>query len=37
VLEARGKAYGVTIGSIRESFRLACKVKELYEPAMVAA
>jgi len=37
VLEARGRAYGVTIGPIRESFTLACKVKELYEPAMVAA
>jgi cell wall-associated NlpC family hydrolase len=37
VLEARGRAYGVTIGPMRESFTLACKVKELYEPAMVAA
>jgi len=33
VLEARGKAYGVTIGPVRQSFNLACKVKELYVPA----
>ena len=32
VLEARGRAYGVTIGLVRASFNLACKVKELYEP-----
>lgn len=32
ILEARGKAYGVTIGPVRASFNLACKVKELYEP-----
>jgi cell wall-associated NlpC family hydrolase len=37
VLEARGRAYGVTIGPVRSSFTLACKVKEMYEPAMVAA
>jgi hypothetical protein len=36
VLEARGRAYGVTIGSVRSSFNLACKVKELYVPALSA-
>ena len=30
VLEARGRAYGVTIGPVRASFNLASKVKELY-------
>ena len=34
VLEARGRAYGVTIGPLRPSFNLACKVQELYTPAM---
>jgi cell wall-associated NlpC family hydrolase len=33
LLEARGKAYGVTIGPVRASFNLACKVQELYAPA----
>jgi cell wall-associated NlpC family hydrolase len=33
VLEARGKAYGVTIGPVRASFTLASKVAELYAPA----
>ncbi len=33
VLEARGKAYGVTIGPVRASFTLATKVAELYVPA----
>jgi cell wall-associated NlpC family hydrolase len=35
VLEARGKAYGVTIGPLRPSFNLACKVQELYAPALL--
>jgi len=35
VLEARGRAYGVTIGPVRQSFTLATKVAELYEPAQV--
>jgi cell wall-associated NlpC family hydrolase len=34
VLEARGRAYGVTIGLLRPSFNLASKVQELYTPAM---
>jgi|GEM_PF-3086525 len=34
VLEARGRAYGVTIGQLRPSFNLACKVQELYAPAL---
>ncbi len=34
VLEARGRAYGVTIGPLRPSFNLATKVQELYTPAM---
>jgi hypothetical protein len=33
ILEARGRAYGVTIGPLRPSFNLACKVHELYVPA----
>jgi len=33
LLEARGRAYGVTIGPVRPSFNLACKVHELYAPA----
>lgn len=33
VLEARGRAYGVTIGPLRPSFNLASKVRELYAPA----
>jgi len=33
VLEARGRAYGVTIGPLRPSFNLASKVQELYAPA----
>ena len=32
MLEARGRAYGVTIGPVRPSFNLACKLKELYAP-----
>ena len=35
ILEARGKAYGVTIGPVRPSFTLATKVAELYESADV--
>jgi len=35
LLEARGKAYGVTIGPVRPSFNLACKVRELYTPALL--
>jgi cell wall-associated NlpC family hydrolase len=35
VLEARGRAYGVTIGPVRPSFNLACKVQELYTPALL--
>jgi cell wall-associated NlpC family hydrolase len=35
ILEARGKAYGVTIGPVRPSFNLATKVAELYTPAEV--
>jgi len=35
VLEARGKAYGVTIGPVRPSFNLATKVQELYTPALL--
>jgi len=33
VLEARGRAYGVTIGPVRASFTLATKVAELYAPS----
>lgn len=33
ILEARGRAYGVTIGPLRPSFNLASKVQELYTPA----
>lgn len=36
VLEARGRAYGVTIGPVRPSFNLAAKVAELYTPALLA-
>ena len=36
ILEARGRAYGVTIGPARPSFNLACKVQELYTPALLA-
>jgi cell wall-associated NlpC family hydrolase len=36
ILEARGKAYGVTIGPVRPSFNLATKVQDLYAPARVA-
>ena len=35
VLEARGRAYGVTIGPLRPSFGLATKVQELYTPALL--
>jgi cell wall-associated NlpC family hydrolase len=35
VLEARGRAYGVTIGPLRPSFNLATKVQELYTPALL--
>ena len=35
VLEARGRAYGVTIGPVRPSFTLATKVAELYTPALL--
>jgi cell wall-associated NlpC family hydrolase len=34
VLEARGRAYGVTIGPVRPSFNLASKVQELYTPVV---
>lgn len=34
VLEARGRAYGVTIGPLRPSFNFATKVHELYTLAM---
>jgi hypothetical protein len=36
LLEARGSRYGVTIGPVRPSFNLACKVKELHTPAVLA-
>lgn len=36
LLEARGSRYGVTIGPVRSSFSLACKVRELYTPAVLA-
>ena len=36
LLEARGKAYGVTVGPVRSAFSLACKVRELYTPAVLA-
>ena len=35
VLEARGRAYCVTIGPVRPSFTLATKVSELYTPALL--
>jgi cell wall-associated NlpC family hydrolase len=35
LIEARGKAYGVTMGPVRGSFSLASKVRELYTPAVV--
>jgi cell wall-associated NlpC family hydrolase len=35
LLEARGRAYGVTIGPLRPSFNLATKVQELYAPALL--
>lgn len=35
LLEARGTQYGVTIGPVRTSFNLACKVRELYTPALL--
>jgi cell wall-associated NlpC family hydrolase len=35
ILEARGRAYGVTIGPVRPSFNLASKVQELYAPAVL--
>ena len=35
ILEARGRAYGVTIGPLRPSFDLATKVQELYTPALL--
>jgi len=35
LLEARGRAYGVTIGPVRPSFNLATKVQELYAPALL--
>lgn len=35
LLEARGSRYGVTIGPVRPSFNLACKVRELYAPALL--
>jgi len=34
VLEARGRAYGVTIGPVRPSLNLATKISELYTPAL---
>jgi cell wall-associated NlpC family hydrolase len=36
LLEARSRAYGVTIGPLRPSFNLAAKVQELYTPALLA-
>jgi cell wall-associated NlpC family hydrolase len=36
LLEARGRAYGMTIGPLRPSFNLASKVQELYTPALLA-
>jgi cell wall-associated NlpC family hydrolase len=36
LLEARGRAEGVTIGPVRPSFNLASKVQELYTPALLA-
>jgi len=35
ILEARGSRYGVTIGPLRPSFNLACKVQELYAPVLL--
>ena len=35
VLEARGRAYGVTIGPVRSSFNLAAKISELYTPVLL--
>jgi len=35
LLEARGCAYGVTIGPVRPSFNLATKISELYTPAVL--
>lgn len=35
LLEARGSHYGVTVGPVRPSFNLACKVQELYGPALL--
>ena len=35
VLEARGRAYGVTVGPVRSSFNLAAKISELYTPALL--
>jgi len=35
ILEARGRAYGVTIGLVRPSFNLAAKISELYTPALL--
>jgi len=34
LLEARGRAYGVVIGEVRDSFNLATKVDALYLPAV---
>jgi cell wall-associated NlpC family hydrolase len=36
LIEARGKAYGVTIGPVRGTFTLASKARELYTPAVLA-
>jgi len=35
IAEARGKLYGVVIGPVRDSFKLAGKVRELYTPAVL--
>ena len=35
VLQARRRAYGVTMGPVRPSFTLATKVQELYTPALL--
>ena len=36
VLEAREKAYGVTIGPVRPSFTLPTKIAELHTPAVLS-
>ena len=35
ILEARGSRYGVTVGPVRPSFGLACKIRELYTQAVL--